>query len=426
MKKMKKIVPMAMAAIMAFGAVGCGGGSSSQSASADGKVEIEYWHINSESFAGPTVTEIVKRFNESQDEIVVKEKFAGDYQGIMQDLQADAAAGTSPDLVQIGWSYKEYFGNNFAYTDANELFEKYGAEEDKNFVNDTYEDSVQALSILDSGEMLGFPYGMSVPVLYLNTDILADAGVDPADIKEWPDVAEAARKVSENTDKYGLYIGEYTYVWEMQQMIESNGGRYITDGLCSIDTPESVEAMQMYSDLVKEGTALHVVAEEGTQAYLAGEVGIYMDSVAYTSLVTTSTDFSEIMVAPGWAGEDLRLPIGGNFVAVTSTTDEKKAATAEFLKWMLAPENMLLWDGDTGYIPPIKSAVDSDYMKENPVTQMAYDALDSAVPWAAFPGNNGLQAEQILIAMRDEILSGSKSVEDSIKKAQEDINKLYQ
>ncbi|WP_317855598.1 ABC transporter substrate-binding protein [Chakrabartyella piscis] len=425
MKIMKQIVPMAMAAVLAFGATGCGTTASSSTTTADGKVEIEYWHINSESFAGPTVTDIVKRFNESQDEIVVKEKYIGEYQSIMQNLQADAAVGTSPDLVQIGWSYKEYFGNNFAYTDPNELFAEYGTEETKNFIDDTYAESVQALAVLDSGEMLGMPYGMSIPMLFLNTDIFAEAGIAVEDLVTWWDVDAAARTIAENTDKYGLYIGESNYVWEMQQLIESNGARYITDGICSIYSPESVEAMELYAGLVHDGSALHVVIEEGRQAYLAGEVGIYMDSVAYTNITTTTTDFTEIMVAPGWEDEELQLPIGGNFLAVTSSTDEKKAATAEFLTWMLDAENMLQWNGVTGYIPPIKSAVGSEFMAENPVIQMAYDNLDSAVPWAAFPGNNGLQAEQILIAMRDEILSSGTPSEEAMKKAQEEINKMY-
>ncbi len=424
MKIMKKILPLAMVAILAIGVTACDSKTSNQVATNE-KVEIEYWHINSESFAGPTVKDIVKRFNESQDKIVVKEKYIGQYQSIMQDLQADAAVGTAPDLVQIGWSYKEYFGNNFAYTDPNELFAQYGSEENKNFIDDTYTKSVQDLAILDSGEMLGMPYGMSIPMLYLNTDIFAEAGIAVEDLKTWPDVQEAARTIAEKTDKYGLYIGESNYVWEMQQLIESHGGRDITDGLCSIDTPESVEAMELYADLVKENAALHVVIEEGRQAYLAGEVGIYMDSVAYTNMTTTTTDFTEIMVAPGWEGEELRLPIGGNFLAVTSATDEKKAATVEFLTWMLDAENMLQWNGVTGYIPPIKSAMGSEFMEENPVIQTAYDNLDSAVPWAAFPGNNGLEAEQILIAMRDEILSGGTPVADAMKKAQEDINAMY-
>ncbi len=426
MKRMKKFLALALVGVLAVSAVGCGATGEASGSTDEGsteKVEIEYWHINSETFAGPTVTEIVDAFNASQDEIHVTEKFAGDYLGIMQDLQADAAAGTTPDVVQIGWSFKEYFGNNFGYTDVNELF---ADTETPDFVTETFEDSVKELAVHSNGDMVGVPYGMSVPVLYMNTEILSEAGVDIADIKTWPDVEVAARQVAESTDKYGLYIGEYTYVWEMQQMIESNGGQYITDGLCSIDSPGAVEAMELYAGLVKDGTALHVVSEEGTQAYLAGEVGIYMDSVAYTELVQSSTDYSEIMVAPGWEGQDLKLPIGGNFLAITSSTDEKKAATAEFIAWMLDAENMLAWDGATGYIPPIKSAVGSDYMEENPVTQMAYDQLGAAVPWAAFPGNNGLEAEQILIAMRGEILSGDTSVADALTKAQEDINQLYQ
>ncbi len=428
MKKLKKVASLFAASTLLLSMAACGGadatGGTEGSESGD-KIEIEYWHINSETFAGPTVTEIVEDFNASQDRIVVTEKFASNYMAIMQDLQADAAAGTSPDLVQIGWSYLEYFGNNFGYTDANELFATYGGEENANFVNDTFEESVSSLAIHSNGDMLGTAYGMSVPVMFMNTEILEEAGVNPDDIKTWADVDEAARKISESTDKYGIYIGEYTYVWEMQQMVESNGGSYITDGKSSIDSPEAVEAIELYANLVNDDVALHVVSDEGKRAYLAGEVGIYMDSVAYANLVLSSDVVSEVIIAPSWEGEELKLPIGGNFLAITSATEEKKEATAEFLTFMYASENMLKWNGATGYIPPIKSAAESDFMTENPVTKMAYDNLGSAVPWAAFPGNDGLQAEQLMIALRDEVLAG-EDVQTAVSKAQEEINKLYE
>lgn len=80
------------------------------------KTVIEYWHCNAETQGGLVVDELVKQFNESNDHIQVVAKYNPDmYKGLMQNLQAEAAAGNSPALVQIGWAFLDYFSNNFSY-----------------------------------------------------------------------------------------------------------------------------------------------------------------------------------------------------------------------------------------------------------------------------------------------------------------------
>ena len=53
----------------------------------------------------------------------------------------------------------------------------------------------------------------------------------------------------------------------------------------------------------------------------------------------------------------------------------------------------------------------------------AYATIEKLVPWAPFPGNSGLQAEQMLIDMRDRILNGG-DVKSELKKTQDEINEL--
>mgnify|MGYP000007735695 CR=1 FL=1 len=73
------------------------------------KTVIEYWHINSETVGGKTVDELVKEFNESNNEIEVVARYnPEEYKGLMQNLQAETAAGNAPAVVQIGWTYLNY------------------------------------------------------------------------------------------------------------------------------------------------------------------------------------------------------------------------------------------------------------------------------------------------------------------------------
>ena len=64
------------------------------------------------------------------------------------------------------------------------------------------------------------------------------------------------------------------------------------------------------------------------------------------------------------------------------------------------------------------------YLEENEMMKAAVEQMDYVVPWTSFPGNSGLQAEQFLLDVRDQILGGSVSVEEGLKSTQDKINEL--
>lgn len=89
---------------------------------------------------------------------------------------------------------------------------------------------------------------------------------------------------------------------------------------------------------------------------------------------------------------------------------------------------MAKWTEGTGYVPPRKDVADSEkglksFLKENKMMAPAIDQMDSMVNWTSFPGESGLEAEQKMLEMRDQILGGS-DVTKTLKKTQDDINSL--
>ena len=194
---MKKLTAFVMAGAM-LALSGCGSssaGSSTQAASgttgstateasttaaatnaAGEKTVIEYWHVNAETQGGLVVDELVKQFNESNDHIEVVAKYNPDmYKGLMQNLQAEAATGNSPALVQIGWAFLDYFSNNFEYSSPQDVIDQFD-QEDKNFLQDNFLPNVLSLAVNSEGEQVGIPYSVSNPVLFINRDLLRDAG----------------------------------------------------------------------------------------------------------------------------------------------------------------------------------------------------------------------------------------------------------
>lgn len=114
----KKLAALLLAAASAMVFTGCGSSDNQSKGGVDKKVQIEYWHVASESFGGTTVKELVADFNAKHPNIQVVEKYNPDmYKGLTQNLQAAIASGKNPDVVQMGWSYLNYAAENLKYTD---------------------------------------------------------------------------------------------------------------------------------------------------------------------------------------------------------------------------------------------------------------------------------------------------------------------
>lgn len=429
----KKIAGVLLATMCAALFAGCGDDTKSADTASGKKVQIEYWHVASESFGGQTVKELVKDFNEKHPDIEVVEKYNPDmYKGLTQNLQAAIASGKNPDVVQMGWSFLNYAAENLKYQDINQSFE---SAKDPNFLKDNFLPNVLALAQTDDGKQIGVPYSISVPVLYYNPEIFKAAGLDPANPpKTWDEVKAAAKQIKDNTGNMGFFMQEYADNWTQQAIIESNGGSMLKKEngktLAGFDTPEAAEAYQLLADMVQEGTGLHATNEEGFQAYLSGKLGMVCTTIGKRANFEKSAKF-EVMAAPfpQFEGKELKVPAGGNFLMIFSNDDAKKAAAVEFIKYLESPEALLKWSTGTGYLPPRKG-VENDpngfkkLVDTNKNVQVALSLMPNLVPWASFPGANGLQAEQLLIDARDIILSGKESAAQALHETAEKINSL--
>lgn len=433
MKSWKKSLAFLCIGALTLALTGCGGDNSKKVS--EGKVKIEYWHVASESFGGATVKELVSEFNKTHPNIEVIEKYNPDmYKGLTQNLQAAMASGKNPDVVQMGWSYLNYAAENLKYTDIPTMI-KEKVPADKDFLQKNYLPNVLALAQTDDGKQIGIPYSISVPVLYYNPEVFEKAGLDPKNPpKTWTEVKNAAKQIKEKTGTMGFFMQEYADNWAQQALIESNGGKMLKKEngktKAAFDSPEAAEAYQLLADMVKDGSGLHATNEEGFQAYLSGKLGMVCTTIGKRANFEKSAKF-QVMVAPFpvFEGKPLQVPAGGNFLMVFSKDDAKQKAAWEFIKYMESPAALAKWSTGTGYLPPRKD-VEQDpngfkkMIEENKNIQAALSTMPNLVKWASFPGANGLQAEQLLIDVRDVILSGKQTAADALHTTADKINNL--
>jgi multiple sugar transport system substrate-binding protein/sn-glycerol 3-phosphate transport system substrate-binding protein len=441
-KNLIKIISLVLALSMFF--AGCSssgsnvsttGKNASAAKEGKGKTVIEYWHVNPESAGGATVKELVEAFNASNDHIEVVAKYNPDqYKGLMQNLQAEVAAGRSPAIVQVGWNYLNYFSNNFAYTPAQEIINKYFPE-DKDFLSSHFLPNILNLAVNDEGKQVGIPYSLSTPVLFYNADLFKEAGLSEEGPKTWEEVIKSAKKIKDKTGKYGFYTREGPDSWTQQALIESNGAKMITkEGgktKASFASEEGIKAFEAYADMVlKDKSAIHASWDEGYQAFLNGNVAMLHTTIAYMAHIEKNAKFDVRAVSsPVWDGKKRVVPAGGCLLAITAKDEETRKAAWEFEKYLYSIESMAKWTQGTGYIPPRKDVIDAEnglksFTQTHKMFNAAVSQMDDVVSLASFPGDAGLQAEQMMIDMRDRILSGSVGVREGLTTTQNEINEL--
>lgn len=66
----------------------------------DGKIHITYWYAWKDKI-GESKEELVKQFNESQDEIVVEAAYQGSYDELSSKTQAAKAANNAPEIFEV-------------------------------------------------------------------------------------------------------------------------------------------------------------------------------------------------------------------------------------------------------------------------------------------------------------------------------------
>ncbi len=447
----KRVLSVFLVGILAMGLMACSGSGgasvdtqSGEEASGEEEwpeVTIEYWNQNSAAQGEAVTNALIEEFNKTNGKnITVVNKFiTNQYQGIATELQTALMTGEYPGVVQCGYSYLNYFADNFAdyVTMPDELVEKY-APEDQGLYQSMFDERTLSLATAANGTLMGLPYAASCPILYYNADLFEKAELDPDNPpKTYDELIEQASIITEKTGKKGFYLQSIADTWPNIPMILSTGTSLyeMKDGkaVATFDTPEVVAAWEKLQKPYKDNVTVNINLEEGGSAFVSGEFGMCITTSARIATFQENSNFDLRATAyPVTSeGDERAVCVGGNLVMVVAGEDEaKNRACWEFLKFMYSDPSVSAWVQDTGYLPVTQGVTERDddlaaHFESNPLAAVALESWENAaVQWPSWPGENGLQVEQIMVDMRDKILTNFEEPGSVIEDAQNQINDL--
>jgi len=270
------------------------------------------------------------------------------------------------------------------------------------------------------GKTYGVPIGANTLALYYNKTVLAKAGVDPAQIKDWTSLTAALGKVK-TAGKKGITfsgIGTEEGSFQFLPWFWGSGAQ-----LTQLDSPQAVSALNLWTGWLKNGYAPNsVINNTQTTSWQEFATGNYAFAENGTWQLANAKKAGfpyGIIAIPSSAGGTAPAPTGGEFVTapVQSKTD-RYATTAKLIGCLTSADNAYTTDTTLSYIAAA-DAVQKKQETTTPELKVWVDAVQAAKGRTS--DNLGTKypkiSEQLWTAFQAS-LSGSKSPQDALTAAQ--------
>ncbi len=295
------------------------------------------------------------------------------------------------------------------------------------------------VSMVRDGQWLGLPVRNDTRLMYYNTRMFKNAGLDPSKrLKTFDETLQAALKLNDPAkDIAGFIVGymaQYSYVWVAPYYIESFGGQmFDTKWHPTFNSPEGVRAMQFYVDLYRKHKvtlpeALNVDHPEQTTALLNAR-GAMNINVPARWADQFKPEFPKVKgdltaaAPPGDKRNHNITAAWGLFVMADSDTPQ---LAYEYVKWASSTaiqKRIIKVGGDCN---PTRMSViaDLEMQKEFPVFKALYDIGADAYPSPMLP--ESAQVGDIVSKYLRLAANGEMTAEAAVATASQKVDQLLQ
>jgi len=311
---------------------------------------------------------------------------------------------------------------------------------DKDEKADFYENALDAYTYDD--KLYGIPNSITLHSMLLNLDLFEEAGVTPPENGEWTydEFLDAAKKLTFDRDgdgKMDVY-GFSTYVmpgyYESWPFFYKNGGSPLNEDMTefTFDSPETVQAIQDLADLkLTEKVAPETHGGNDVGGTFQAWANEEQRTVAMQPWATWAIGAAQgkyptnFMVANYPTGEsDTPKTIGGvgGWVMFHQEDANKKAAVADFMKFISTAEEQNVMAQNYGIFPARISAAEMDPFKDNPEMTRAMEMSDQVVMLPRHP--EWKKIDEAIQTQLQLVFNGEKTAEEAMADAKKAVDEL--
>lgn len=334
--------------------------------------------------------ELVPEFEE-QTGATVEVTFV-DWADLSPKLNAAFAAGTAPDVFGHGPAAVP----DFVVNDRVLALDDYLGALDAELVED-----IEA--VLPGGQVDGVQYLVPLTVQGVlpvyDADAFREAGLDPDNPPTtWEELLAAAQELTvrdgDTITRAGLLVPTNTIAGQQSfvGLLAGAGGEQLdADGNVALNSPEGEKALSYFVDLYRGDEPVanrlgedYLSSPAAQQPLVLGEAAITLLSAPVAQQAAAAAPEKDLRVIPPLRFEGANgkpAAFGGAGAGLMINKDSTNADLAwEFIEVLLQPDNATTYTSAIGAVPTHASAVDTDYVKSNPMIGAFLEAAPSYVP----------------------------------------------
>jgi multiple sugar transport system substrate-binding protein len=294
----------------------------------------------------------------------------------------------------------------------------------------------EAVAALD-GTLYGLPFGISVPVIAYNADLVRRAGGDPERFPaDWDAIIALVQRISAlgGREIGGFFEYDNTANWTFQALVTTQGGAMVSaDGKhARFGGPEGLAALRILKAFGDAGQGrADMTRDQGRQAFAAGTIGM---------IVTSSGSLPGLERQAGgrFAVRAARLPVphpqgrvpaSGIVILTTARDAPRLRAAVDYMLYAAGPDAQTAMARATGLVAVNRIALEdparlANLVVERPNLRAALDTLPVIGPWSVYPGENGIRIVSVIKDHLQTVVTLQQSPEQALAAMTRDVEAL--
>jgi multiple sugar transport system substrate-binding protein len=379
-----------------------------------GGVQITFWQFWRTEWIRP----LLDRF-ETENPGIRVELQQLTWQSGLEKIEAAIAAGTTPDLCELGSTWLPRFAAAGVLADFTAVAEPIAG------------DYLQWEPAQHGGRIYGLPWVVGTRALFLNRSLFRQAGLDPTQAPvTWEELIDAATRIDAlgpNVYGFGLNAGErYVLFKKFMPFAWGNGGDVLTSDLkrSVFNSPANIEALAFYQRLAK--VSLLEKQDVIDRAFMDGRVGMMISGAWNLRAIPEQAPALEFEVAmvPRPAPDRGRHAsfAGGEFLVSFARSPRTKEAI-QLARFLIQRDNAVALCRLARSVQPAARGAEQDpYYRDHPQDRLFVTQLQTAV--APPPHPQWVEIEEVLDGAIEETLYGRRTAADAVRVASDRIDQL--
>ena len=398
------LLGVALAALLGF--AGCAPRSSNRT--------VVFWQFSPLTAIQP----VLDRFHREHPDIDVKVEQLT-WQSGREKIVAAIAAGRPPDLAELGSTFLPGLVADSTLLD----------------LTDSIPDLKQSLRgwsvAVYRGRAYALPWMLGTRAMFVNTDLLRRAGLDPAKPPAtWAEFAQAVARIDGlggGVKGFGMNSGEREVLFKkFMPFAWGNGGSILDSAMTRsvVASPQNLEALRWY--LTLKPHSLLDRQEMLDEAFTRGRVGFAISGPWMLRKLPESAPtlrFDVTLMPRPAADRGIPASFAGAEALGIFRGSKEKAAALTVARFLVREENaMPLYVATGNAFPAAYAAVEDTYFVAHPRDKVFVTQLQTAVAPPVHP--RWVEIEEILNAELEEAIYGKKSAEAALRSADTRIQAL--